>query len=235
MFGEILTKLSVQGLLPYLQQVGLFPLETLLKLSPALPLAIYFLVRKRRHPWLPQTESSIFKTLVAITLLCYLPYWLSPQSNIRYILPLCPLFALLAARLIWCAGEAAAKVTQRWLWGMVALKFVVVLVVFPYYQREFRGENYLLAAKDIISRTAGQALYVTDVSASGLSVAAYIDTLRHPLPPLQWPPAQYAQWDSGFVIAYAPDPALGQLSHKYQLGGNELYLLCRGSACTPVE
>ena len=228
MFGEILAKLTAGGLLPYLEQVALFPLETLLRLSPALPLAIYFLSRKRQRLWLPETEPLIFKTLVVTTLLCYLPYWLSPRSSIRYILPLCPLFALLAARLIWRAGEAATKLSERWLWGMIALKFVVVLAVFPYYQREFRGENYLLAAKDIISRSAGHALYVTDVSASGLSVAAYIDSLRHPLPPLQWVPTQ---WDSGFVIAYTLDPALGQLSHKYQLGGNELYLLCRGSAC----
>ena len=230
MFGEILAKLTAGGLLPYLEQVALFPLETLLRLSPALPLALYFLLRKRIR--LSETEPLIFKTLVAITLLCYLPYWLSPQSSIRYILPLCPLFALLAARMIWRAGEAATKLTQRWLWGMMALKFVVVLAVFPYYQREYRGENYLLAAKDIISRSAGQALYVTDVSASGLSVAGYIDSLRYPSPPLQWVPAQWAHGGtSGFVIAYTPDPALGEASHVYTLGGNKLYLLCRGSAC----
>jgi len=236
MFGEILAKLTAEGLLPYLKQVVLFPLETLLKLSPALPLAIYFLLRKRQRLWLPEAESPIFKTLAAITLLCYLPYWLSPHSSARYILPLYPLFALLAARLIWHAGEAAAGITRRWLWGTVALKLVVALVAFPHYQREYRGENYLLAAKDIISRTAGQALYVTDVSASGLNIAAYINTLRHPLPPLQWTPVQWAHsGNSGFVIAYTPDPALGQLSHQYQLGGNKLYLLCRGSACVPKQ
>lgn len=232
MFGEILAKLTAGGFLSYLKQVGLFPLETLLRLSPALPLAVYFLLRRQQRLWLPETETLIFKTLAAITLLCYLPYWLSPQSSTRYVLPLYPLFALLIARLIWHADAAAAGITRRWLWGIVALKFVVALIVFPYYQREYRGENYFLAAKDIIARTAGQALYVTDVSASGLNVAAYVNTLRHPLPPLQWPPTQWTHNENpGFVIAYKPDPALGQISHQYQLGGNQLYLLCRGSAC----
>jgi hypothetical protein len=73
-----------------------------------------------------------------------------------------------------------------------------------------------------------------NVSASGLSVAAYIDTARLPLPPLVIPPAQ---WSAGFVIAYEPDPQLGDIAEKYRLGGNELYLLCRGAACTaqPAE
>jgi len=49
-----------------------------------------------------------------------------------------------------------------------------------------------------------------------------------PAPPLTWPPAQ---WDDGFVIAYVPDPKLGQVVERYRLGGNDLYLLCRGTAC----
>jgi hypothetical protein len=67
-----------------------------------------------------------------------------------------------------------------------------------------------------------------NVSASGLSVAAYIDTARLPLPPLVIPPAQ---WSAGFVIAYEPDPQLGDIAEKYRLGGNDIYLLCRGDAC----
>jgi len=226
MFEEIVAKLSVAGLLPYLEKILLFPLETLLRFSPVLLLAIYFWWRKRIRQ--PETEPLLFKTLGAIALLNFLPYWFAPQSNIRYVLPLAPLIALLAARLIWRAGEAGQRLALQWFAAIIAFKFIFALALFPYYQREFRGENYWLTAKEIMLKTHGQPLYVTDVSASGLSVAGYIDTLRHPQQPLQWPPAQ---WESGFVMAYTPDAALGEVHKIYTMGGDKLYLLCRGEAC----
>jgi len=61
-----------------------------------------------------------------------------------------------------------------------------------------------------------------------LSVAAHINVARLPQPPLTFPPAQ---WANGFVIAYEPDPKLGEVAAQYRLGGNTLYLLCRGAAC----
>jgi hypothetical protein len=77
-------------------------------------------------------------------------------------------------------------------------------------------------------RTAGHPLYVNDVSASGMSVAGYIDAYAHPAPPLRRPPAQ---WDTGFVIAYEEDPQTGSVFKHYPLAANNLYLLCRGAAC----
>lgn len=59
-------------------------------------------------------------------------------------------------------------------------------------------------------------------------IAVKLDVLRLPAPPLTFPPRQ---WESGFVMAYAPDPRLGQVAVEYRLGGNTLYLLCRGAAC----
>ena len=229
MSGEILAKLAGEGWASYLEKLVLFPLETLLRLSPPLLLALYFVLRKRVQA--AETEPVLFGMLAWMTLLNYLPYWLSPQSNIRYILPLCPLFALLAARIIWRAGEAAVTLSLRWLWGIVVFKFIFALALVPYYQKEFRGENYMLAAKDIMQRTQGQPLYISDSSASGLSVAGYIDALQHPQRPLQSPPAQWQLGATGYVLAYAPDVALGEIAHVYTLGGDKLYLLCRGHAC----
>jgi hypothetical protein len=52
--------------------------------------------------------------------------------------------------------------------------------------------------------------------------------MRYPEPYLRWPPPQ---WDSGFVLSYTPNAELGQVKASFRLGGNMLYLLCRGAAC----
>jgi hypothetical protein len=129
---------------------------------------------------------------------------------------------------IWSAGPGAQVVTVRWFAALLAIKLALTLAIFPYYQKTYRGENYALAAQAILERTRAHALYTTDVSASGLSVAANLDILRLPAPPVAWPPPE---WDTGFVMSYTPDPGLGRLVEKYRLGGDDLYLLCRGAAC----
>ncbi len=225
MFKEILDKLGFTGVRDYLEKLVAYPAETVLKLSPAVLLALYY---TRRRPWAQDPARPVLMTAAAIAALGYLPYWLAPQSHTRYLLPLYPLAALVFARVIWDAGPAAQSVTVRWFGVLLAIKLAVALAIFPYYQKAYRGENFAAAAKAILDRTRGHALYTTNVSASGLSVAANLDILRLPAPPLVWPPPA---WDSGFVISYTPDPGMGQVAEKYRLGGNDLYLLCRGAAC----
>jgi hypothetical protein len=161
-----------------------------------------------------------------VLLVNYLPYWFAPQSSIRYLLPLYPLAAIVIARWLWTLDGVAAA--RRWIIGLVAVKFVFVLAAFPYYQSHYRGANYEAAARDIARYTAGQPLYANNVSASGMSVTAYLDIQRLPAPPLTLTPER---WDTGFVTAYSPDPALGGIARQYRLGGDTLFLLCRGAAC----
>lgn len=111
---------------------------------------------------------------------------------------------------------------------MIVVKYIFVLVLFPVYQKTYRGENYLLAARDIMERSRDYALYNTADTAHAVRVAAYISNMRFPAPPLQAPPAN---WETGFAIAYTPDRALGQVAQRYRLGGKYIYLLCRGAAC----
>jgi hypothetical protein len=225
MFREIVDKFGFTGMLDYLAKLVAYPLETALKTAPAALLALYY---ARKRPWESDPARPALITAAAITALNYLPYWLAPQSHTRYLVPLFPLAALVFARVIWSAGPGARVVTIRWLAALLAVKLALVLAIFPYYQKTYRGENFALAAKAILERTRGHALYTTNVSASGLSVAANLDILRLPAPPVAWPPPG---WDTGFVISYTPDPGLGRLVEKYRLGGNDLYLLCRGAAC----
>ena len=226
MFAEIITKLAPESFAQYGLKLMAYPLRTAASLSPAVLLAAYYLWRGRSGTAAPADRH--LRVALWIEVINYLPYWLAPQSSMRYLMPLYPLAGLVIARILWRAGPAALATTQRWLIAMIALKLVLAIVVMPYYQKHYRGENYALTAKAIVERAAGHPLYTNDVSASGLSVSTHVDILRLPAAPLTFPPAQ---WYSGFVMAYTPDPKLGRLVEKYRLGGNVLYLLCRGNAC----
>ena len=226
MFAEILAKLSPEGVAEYALKLVTYPLDTTARLAPALFLAVYYAWRGRAS--VVEADDRHARVALWIALINYLPYWLAPQSSIRYLMPLYPLAGLVIARMLWNAGIPAVASTRRWLIAAIAIKLIVVVAVFPYYQSHYRGRNYEAAARDILQRTAGQPLYANNVSASGLSVTAHLDLLRLPAPPLVFPPAQ---WESGFVLSYAPDAKLGRVAAEYRLGGNILYLLCRGAAC----
>lgn len=223
MFAEISHKLELPGFLAYLRQIASFPLEVMLRLSPALFLALYYVLRGR----VEKAQDNSLLVALAIGLVNLLPYWFSPHSGIRYILPIYPFFALAMAHLLWRSD--AMKVVMRWIAGFIALRMFCLLFVFPWYQSHYRGENYMTAAKEIVKLTSGYPLYVTDVSSSGMSVAGYVDTLRLPEAALIFPPAK---WSSGFVIAYTENPELGKTYKVYRLGGDRMYLLCRGGACS---
>jgi len=226
MFTEIVTKLAPTSLADYALKLVTYPLDTAVRLAPALFLAGYYAWRS--HAAASPNLDAYCRAALWIAFLGFLPYWLAPHSASRYLMPLYPLAGLVIARVLWNAGAPAMTVTRHWLITAIAVKLVVVVALFPYYQKHYRGENFEVTARDILQRTAGQPLYANNVSASGLSVTAHIDILRLPAPPLVFPPEQ---WESGFVIAYTLDAKMGRAVAEYRLGGNNLYLLCRGAAC----
>ena len=149
------------------------------------------------------------------------------SSDLRYIMPLYPLAALGLAAAIWQFGERPHQVALRWLAGAIMLRYAIGLWIFPWYEDTYRG-HYAEIAQKIVAATQGFPLHATDVSATGLSVTAEIDALRFPQPYLRFPPPQ---WNDGFALSYTANEELGRVSASYRLGGNTLYLLCRGSAC----
>lgn len=225
MLNEILYKLSAFKDPGYFTQFAIFPFESAFRLSPVVLLAGYLLLRKRVVK--AETAPLHFNAALLITCLGFMPYWLSPQSSIRYLLPIYPLIALLGARLIWRADEAAKTLALRWFAGIIAFKFIFGLLLVPYYQSRFRGENYVETAKQIMRRTAVYPLYAADNRSIGLNIIGQIDVDRWPQAPLEHPPAQ---WDNGFVLA--SDKTLGVVAGTYKAAGDEIFLLCRGAACS---
>jgi 4-amino-4-deoxy-L-arabinose transferase-like glycosyltransferase len=227
MLGEIASKLEPAGWLAYLWKLAAYPAEIMLRLAPASLLAIAA-VYKMPAVLKDAAAEVEWRTALAIAFAAFLPFWLAPQSHFRYVLPVVPLLALALAVVLLRAGEASVQSAMKWLWMAVALKLILVLVAFPYYQNHYRGENYTATARVIVERTRGHPLYTQNVSASGLSVAAYINLQRLPEESLRVPPRE---WDNGFVIAYDADTNLGLVIKRFRLAGNDLYLLCRGMAC----
>lgn len=227
MLWEVTDKFSGQNMADYGTKLASYPFETLLRLAPAAPIALYYWYKKRKQR--DAFDTPIWWRVALISCLVgMLPYWLAPTSAARYLMPLYPLFALTIAWPIWRAGQPAVGLTCRWLTAMIILQWALTLLIFPYYQQHFRGENYYQTAQQIIREVGDAPLYVTDSTAGGMSVVAYIDSMTHPRPALKAPPEQ---WQNGFVIAYDPDPELGTLYRQYKLGGDHMSLLCRGSAC----
>ena len=225
MLSEIVAKLSAQDGLEYLQRLISYPIETAIWLSPVTLLTVYLILRKRIK--LTETATTHFRSALFITGLAILPYWLAPQGGIRYLLPVYPMVALVCARYIWRAD--AQLLALRWFSAIIAFKFIFALGLFPYYQHTYRGENYVETAHIIAKKTAGFPLYGKDFRSTGENIIGQIDIDRLPLPPVQFPPEN---WDNGFWVGPDPDERIGKTVEKFVVAKDELYLLCRGTACS---
>jgi 4-amino-4-deoxy-L-arabinose transferase-like glycosyltransferase len=229
MASEIGDKLMPLGVMAYLWKLVTYPVETALRLAPVSLLAGWWVWRGRAAG--TGLADRSMATALAIAGVAFLPFWLAPQSHFRYLLPVLPLLALALAVYV-ARQDALSRAAWRWLWAVVALKFVFAVALFPYYQHRVRGENHAQAAQQALQRTAGFPLYANDVSATGLSVTAYMNILRLPQPALTFAPAH---WDNGYVVSNVADETLGRITAQYPLGGNVLYLHCRGAACAAAH
>jgi len=226
LLNEIRLKLSSIDGGEYFVRLFTYPLDTVWRLSPPVLIALYLLLRRRELQ--PETSSGHFNTALIITVLTISPYSLAPHGGIRYLLPVYPFVALICARIIWRAGESSRKLAEKWFIGIITFKFIFVLILFPYYQSHVRGENYVTAARHITRQTDGYPVYVHDFRDVAESIVTQIDIDRLPLPTMKSPPKT---WSDGFLLSSDASEANGHLVEKIQLGGDHIYLLCRGSAC----
>ncbi|MET0682592.1 MAG: phospholipid carrier-dependent glycosyltransferase [Casimicrobiaceae bacterium] len=223
----VLDKLSAFDPGAYLHQLWWFPLETAFRFVPASVLVAYFWLRKQAFDAEARAHDPAIVICAWIAVINYLPYWLWPSTASRYVMPLYPLAAYLIAHALWRESAARMRWVVNCLIATIAFKYVAALWVYPAYQREYRGD-YSTVAAEIDALARGMPFYATDVSAAGLSIAAYLDARRFPQQPLQWPPRE---WPSGFVLSPTEIPELGSVLRKFRLGRNDVYLLCRGVAC----
>jgi len=101
------------------------------------------------------------------------------------------------------------------------------VLLYPYYQSHFRGENYVIAAHEIAMQAAGFPLYANDPRSITENIVSEIDRLNMPNRLVFAPPPR---WDNGFLLAMEIEPD-SQVFSKLRVANDDLYLLCRGRAC----
>ncbi|MCF8719879.1 ArnT family glycosyltransferase [Nitrospina gracilis] len=202
--------------------------ESFVVLLPGSALMAYWFFRKRALPSFQETPLA--RTALWLVILNYLPYLLAPSTNIRYILPLYPWCALLVVLLL---AQSQALSFRRWLVPlfstMIAMKFLFMGGTFIWNKASGDFDAYPNAARQAIADTKTHPLYIVDSSSVGLSVAAHIDSLRFPRPPLTSPPDD---WTDAFVLAREYHFPNDRVVSTYHLPGGTIHLRCRGTACT---
>lgn len=226
MINEILGKLRAGEGWAYFQHLFSYVIEAMLWLAPAPLLALYLWGSHRIVMW--ENAPQHFRAALWIVSLGILPYWLAPQGGIRYLLPVYPLIALVCARMIWRGGASGQRLALRWFAGLIALKFVFVLGLFPYYQSHYRGENYVVTAHALHQKTLGYPVYADDNRSIGENIIGQMDIDRLPAAPLSLPPSQ---WNNGFLLTYISSDSGSTLVEKLSIAKDDLYLFCRGAAC----
>ncbi|MEY3182191.1 MAG: hypothetical protein RLZ35_176, partial [Pseudomonadota bacterium] len=174
-------------LLPYLKKLIVFPCEVWLRFFPtSLILAVFLFIKWRQKTACcgftktlkaMMQEERLFYLSVGIVLVNILPYWLAPQVRIRYILPLYPFIASILAYLVLACDKKCVDWVIKGLCCTVILRYIVGFWWFPYYEQRYRGDNQAIAEK-IVALAQEKPIYTDDGGSIGLSVAAYVNTLR---------------------------------------------------------
>jgi 4-amino-4-deoxy-L-arabinose transferase-like glycosyltransferase len=246
MMVDVVSKLSGNDahLKNYLIKIISYPFSTLLYWMPASGVLVYLFWQNKRKQlpflgnlkWDP-AHLACLSIAFWILILNYIPYWLAPQNRIRYILPLYPFFALIAAYIIFKAGDRIIRITSIMLGMLLLVKFLLGFGGYSLIESKMRGD-YLGTAHDILQKTAKFPLYVDDDSATGLSVTSQLNVLRLPEAPLTRCTERDAivKKGGGFHIVNNPNGYPNtQVFQEYKLGRNKLYVLCEGKACKPAE
>ena len=222
MSNDMLEKLVIPDMGSYLLRLIVYPAEMLLRMMPLTLFVGYFLFRKREIiKQIPAVRIALF-----IALFNFLPYMLAPQGSVRYVIPVYSFVALAAAYLV--VRQPHPFKINKWIIGMLVLGSTMNLIISPYYQKNFRGENYVQMAKEINDKYGQYPLYATNVSSVGLSIVANIDSMNFDRPALNWPPNDFKE---GIVIAYTENDVPGKLLRILSNHGDKVYLICRGLAC----
>ncbi|HXH54684.1 MAG TPA: hypothetical protein VNK03_02950, partial [Gammaproteobacteria bacterium] len=165
MVHDVLAKLNFAQFTTYITKVLLFPFDVFVRWLPVSILAVYFIFQNRQKKIMVDIlKNQYAKTAVWILIFNIMPYWLAPETHVRYIMPLYPLIAFVLGYMIWQLGKNAIRTTFLTFVVCVMLRYVAGIWGFPYYEAHYRG-NYEAVARDILSITQGRPLYANDVTA----------------------------------------------------------------------
>jgi len=224
MAADVLNRMFPATLLDWVRQIVAFPVETFCRFLPVSAVVAYGVLRGKSSG---SSETASWEATAAfITVLNFLPYWMSPQGSIRYILPLYPFIAFVLAGRLATLNERTVRIAVYCVAAVIGLKFVA-LVAFPIIQTKQHGDA-AAAAKSIVAITGSDPIYTDDPSSAGLSVAGNIDSQRWPASPITWIPAEMAD---GWLFTRTANRPGTAVAWTGVLGKERMYLLCSVRAC----
>ncbi|BCF95375.1 ArnT family glycosyltransferase [Paraburkholderia largidicola] len=224
MAADILNRMWPDGGRGWIKQIFAFPVETFCRFLPVSAIVVYGLLRGKTSG---VSETRSWETTAAITvLLNFMPYWLSPQGSIRYILPLYPCIAFMLASRLATLSERTVRTAVYCVAAVVGLKFFA-LAVFPVIQLRQHGDA-TAAARAIVAIAGTDRIYTDDPSSAGLSVASNIDGQRWPAAPIGWIPPELPD---GWLFTRIADRPATAVVWTGNLGNERMYLLCSKRTC----
>jgi 4-amino-4-deoxy-L-arabinose transferase-like glycosyltransferase len=185
LYEQILLNLRGFSLAAYGLKLVSYPLKVAGLFLPVSGIAIYLLCRKNWRATIASYQQHyqqhlyllIFAGIAAINLL---PYWLVPQTPpTRYLLPIYPFVAMACSMLVWSAGPKFTKLTLQLCIAVIILKYVLSFTWFPYEYNVRRG-NVSKVAHEIIAISKDYPVFINDLAAKGVNLAATISTLTYP-------------------------------------------------------
>lgn len=227
--ADVMTRLAFTGWADYAAHLFSYPLEMGASLLPASYFVALIAWRRWRNTATAQPLPEAVWASLWMVLLCIAPYWLAPSGGPRYVLPVYALLVLPAAYL--AMHDLPFVLIRRWLLCLLVLATLLNLVAYPYYQRVVRGANYERMAQQIVQSYGSWPIYATNVTSTGLSVVAHIDTLRWPQAAVVWPPADFVE---GIVIARAGSDFAAPVLGTLKIDKDSVLLLCRGRPCKNI-
>jgi len=115
-----------------------FPIQSFIKLLPGslfLVLPFLLFVVKRNSIYLKNDKFEmefVIKVILLVTLINFLPYWLSTGARVRYILPLLPLLSIVTAYvLIKYTTDLFIKRLVQTIITVISLRFALGILILP--------------------------------------------------------------------------------------------------------
>ncbi len=214
---DITQKFTHFDVVAYLRHIVGFPLHNATRVMP-LGLLVLWLAFRRR---LPPVRTRPVRTILLIIGVNYLPYWLAPESSMRYVIIFYGWVTLAFTFWLVSARQHVQHTAMLIMVGTLVLKVPYSLWLLPHFKQEGPHRDQRAVAADILRIAGDKPIRTLNHAAEGIGVAAYIDMAtsekRFVLSP------KPGDRDV-FIMTYGPRPSYGAPVKTYKLHNTPIYL-----------